>query len=435
MSDGLDLLLDQRSKTLAALFQDPASPSTPSMRRPSAMPTASNLSAISMSTSVSQSGEGKAMHDAIQRTTEALALILVTHEHVARCFGVGADGQESRLLHLLRLLQESTALRAESPNTTLSMLQAQPAGSSKQSTDSLQPILATLSNAHLFLRYLPEQILTFTPYIDIDSAESELSAENVQNKLDAWFESALHTFEAGVGRLVNALGSAAQLADARRIIRESVARRASDNSTTVTKHIASLNDALDTALGQRFVEIYSSKLENITKAVSGALNGALRALPSSAEDLQPDDFLFSASLPFPSSSIFPTTSTTVSSANKLGRAIAADPFTLFKQAIQERISGRSPVLSECLQQLESTAAETKLDILAWLDDTKDSRAREAYTAAARQSLSSLEQILRDSLQGQARVAEQLFIGSIAAHLAMDSSFVQALLLLQENQGS
>lgn len=112
-----------------------------------------------------------------------------------------------------------------------------------------------------------------------------------------------------------------------------------------------------------------------------------------------------------------------------------DPFSLFKQAIEERVSGRSPVLSGCLQQLESVATETKRDMLAWLDDTTDSKARQAYTTAARQCLSNLEQLLRDSLNSQEETAQQLLIGSVAVHLALDSTFVQALLLLQENKGT
>lgn len=434
IADGLDLLLEQRSTTLSSLFQ-PITPSTTSaLRRPSALPTVTAVpQAPQLSPAASQSPDSKAMGEAVQRTIEALSLILVTHEHIIQCFGYGVAEEEPRLLHLLRLLQQSTSTSADSPNTTLSVIQPQ-GSSSTYHSESLQPILSTLPNAHLFLRYLPEQILTFTPYIDIESADSRLSDSTVQGKLEAWFEQASKTFADGIAKLFNGLTTASQLAEARTAIRDAASRRADLCGIDLSKQISSLHGTLDEALGTRFIEIFTHELENITRIVPEVLEGALRALPSSQEDLKPVDFVFSASLPFPTSSIFPSTSTHLSTMTTIGKLMTADPFTVFKRAMDDRISGRPPVLSECLRQLESVAAETKTDMLAWLAGTGDSKAREAYTAAAREVLAVIERILRETLDKQEQVPEQLLIGSVAVHLAMDSTFVQALLLLPDSRG-
>lgn len=433
VADGLDLLLEQRSKSLSALLLDSASPKATSLRRPSTMMIVPTPTAMPVSRTASQAGEGKAIREAVHRTTDALSLILATHEHVMQCFTKTTANEEPRLLHLLRLVQQSTTASAESPNTTLSMVQAQ-ASSSKTHSDSLQPIIATLPNAHLFLRYLPEQILTFTPYIDIDSAESEASAEHVREKLANWFENALQVFETGVGRLFNAVTSASQLADARRTILESIAKRVNHSDELLQERSECIKGALDAALGLRYTDIYTKKLDNIAHKVPEALDAALRALETSPEDLHPNVFLFSASLPFPTLSIFSGASSNAIAVSSLGKMTTIDPFTLFKQAIEIRVLGRSPVLCNCLEQVETLALELKTDMLAWLDTRGDPSTRDFYIAAAKQSISTIEETLRDTLSKQEQNASQLFIGSIAAHLAMDSTFVQALLLLPDNQG-
>lgn len=388
------------------------------------MPTSTALDRASLSVSGTQASESKAMRDAVQRSTEALALILVTHEHVMQCFSSSEGGSDPLLIRLLRLLQQSTTNPAESPNTTLSMIQVQ-ATSSRSSTETLQPILATLPNAHLFLRYLPEQIITFTPYIDIDSADSELKSEALKQKLDTWFLEAIKTFENGISKLFEALGDARQLAEVKTTIRDYLQQRPSTAGINLSERLAELLATLEVALGQRFVEIYTRKIDNIAKIVPEALEGALRALPSSQEDLHPVDFIFSTSLPFPSSSIFPTNA----SATSVGKRASLDPFTIFKKAMLDRVSGRSPVLLSCLQQLEFASGEMQADMVAWLREMPDESAKEAYTATARKGLNKIEDVLRDLLDKQAGIPEQLFIGSVAVHLALDSTFVQSLLLL------
>lgn len=426
MADGLQLLLDQRSKTLGALFQESSTPMTPSLRRPSAMPASSNNDMSSLSTSLSQTSESKAVRDAVSRTIEALGMILVTHEHVTLCFAPDGKNVDPLLLKLLRLIQQSASDPAESPNTTLSMIQAQ--SSARTTNDSLPPILATLPNAHLFLRYLPDQILSFTPYIDIESADSHLSAQSIDDKLTEWFDSAIQIFESGISKLYESVSAAAQLANARTAIQDFLSKRSQTVSIDMSPQIDRLRNTVETALGKRFVAIYNKKLDNIGSIVPQALEGALRALPSSSEDLRPADFLFSSSLPFPSSTMFPGIASNLTS-TALGKTVTLDPFAVFKKAMQDRVSGRSPVLSECLHQLEIAAAEMQDDILSWLNGAPDHAAREAYLTAARRGLNTIEETLQTSLKTQTQSTEQLFIGSVALHLAMDSSFIQALLLL------
>lgn len=426
MADGLQLLLDQRSKTLGTLFQESVTPATPSLRRPSAMPTSSNTDVSSTSASLSHVPEDKAVRDAVSRTIEALGMILVTHEHVKICFAPEGKNVDPLLLKLLRLLQQSASDPAESPNTTLSMVQAQSAA--KMTSESLPPILASLPNAHLFLRYLPDQILSFTPYIDIESADSHLSAQSIDDKLTEWFDSAIRTFESGISKLYESVSAAAQLANARTAIQDFLSRRPQTANIDMSTQIPRLRNTMEQALGKRFVAIYNKKLDNVGNIVPQALEGALRALPSSSEDLRPVDFLFSSSLPFPSSSMFPGTASNLTTTT-LGKTVTLDPFAIFKKAMRDRVSGRSPVLSECLHQLEVAASEMQDDILSWLDGTPDDAAREAYSTAARRGLNTIEETLQASLKTQTQPAEQLFIGSVALHLAMDSSFVQALLLL------
>lgn len=423
IEEALRLLLDQRSKSLASLFQNTSSHGGPTIRRPSARPVLGTSNDL----------DGRTVTDVVNRISNALELALYTHEHVFLSF-TSPSGDRNSLLHILRLLQQSSSDMVESPNTTLSIVHAQAQPSNPASFTALPPILATLPNAHILLRYLPEQILTFTPFIDIDSNENMVTETITTATLKSWFTEAVQTFQVGLDQLFSELHAAAQLAIARDALKSLLSEKTQIFSSDLTKQAAVLAEAVDQSCARRFVQIYSAKLEGLTRAVPQALDGALRALPGSPEDLDPVTFLYSASIPFPASSVFRMPAGALSTLSTMGKTVTVDPFALFKQALSNRVEGRSPVLAECLRELESAAQDVRKDVLTWLNSSDDQRSRAGYLASTRDTLSVIEQSIRTTLESAEDSPSQIFVGTLAAHLALNSSFVQSLLLEEPAYG-
>jgi hypothetical protein len=429
VSDALKELLQQRTKTLASLLQH-HSTSAPLSRA------GSRQLASTVQSSLPPAGPGTSnSHDALSRTLEALALTIATHEHALQCFSASGDSRNPLLPHLLRLLQQNPSYSGNSslPDTPPLLTRSRSDTAASQPV-TLPPVLSSLPNAHLFMRYLPEQILSFTPYIAIDSGDDIANLESVSTELSSWFEKALHTLKEGAIRLFQSHNSASELANSRSAIQVFLAHKTSSTSVSLTTQIDALGNLLDGVLADRFSQIYSSKLDATAALVPKTLQDAIRSLPNSPQDLDSIDFLFSSTLPFPSTSVFSLTTGSSSSTAVSERGVGSDPFTALVKAMQDRVAGRSPVLSSCLQKFEIAATDLQEDVLAWLGEGSSEEGKIQYTSAARQTISRIEAVLAENLRKEEDVTSQLFIGSVAAYLALDSSFVQSLLLMSPGEG-
>lgn len=423
--DTLESILGARARTLAALLAEGAEAGNITCsRRPNGAP-----SALASSSSLPASGND--IEDVVRKATEALGLILRTHQHVETVFVRQSHkaSEEPLLLQLLGHLQQQPSA---APTGDL-----QPSAISAAEDIGLVPILNTLPNVHLLLRYLPSQIVAFTPFVDTTSARNVLTAESAHNMLATWFSDALSTLEIGLTRLLAMIPSAKQLASARSALHSFLTTAKAGQGAFWHAQIASLAQTVDCVLRKRFGEIYNMRLLSFLRSVPETLQATSRALSGSAEDLEPSLFLFSNSIPFPSSSLF-SSSSAPSGATKsptgftLQRNVreAGDPFVMFQKAIGKRVAGRSPMLDTCLGELEAAATSIRIDVTAWLDGEsgEDERVASEYQSAVMSTLQELGDLLRASLEGAADIAQQLFVGSVALHIALESSLVPDLRL-------
>lgn len=301
MPEALELLLSQRTKSLDALLEQAAQQhSTPVFKRPRAR---SSASAMSAHTAAIESHPNQTVQSVTHKTMEALALILTTHDHVQSLFTPDRDGAKTpQLVRLLEIIQQApppssgagylhpmSALHPKeaSPNATIHAISVNGVDTSFDaiSQGHLPNILHVLPNAHLFLRYLPSTIISFTPFIDTSSAHNTLSPETAQRSLNDWFQKSITSLNEGMSRLFSLLTTAEQVAASRSALLKYLAteNRSSFTSSTRLAEVSTLQRALSGSLHARFTQIYTARLYQIEKMVPEALQAALRSLSDSAE--------------------------------------------------------------------------------------------------------------------------------------------------------
>lgn len=446
----LEMLLDQRSKSLSAIFS--SDPNTPaSSRRLSTMPTSAIRASMSGLPQTNASAADPKVDLVIQRVQEGLGCILRTLQHTESVFS-DSIGTRAGLLALLAEIQQTPSAAEATSDKALSFLASSPAKASFAVTEKqLSPILNTLSNAPVLLRYLPSQILSFTPFIDTSSARNELPGHHISAKLGHWFKAALTTSESGAGNLFAILETASQLAT----VQETLLAFLSAQGTVAawTGQIDHLRTSLLQLLERRFVEIYTGRLAGLTDSLPGLLDIALRAASSSQEDLDITDFLLAmttesaavyGSIPFAALN----SSTTIGGPDRGGgyatapsyvaelcparQAHQRDAFEAFKAAMRMRVQGRPPVLDTCLCGLEDRAQRIRRDVERWL--ASDARAsegiRKQYLGAVQQSFDQMQQNFNSCLDRQESEASRLLLGNLALHLARQSSFLVDLSLAE-----
>ena len=101
---------------------------------------------------------------------------------------------------------------------------------------------------------------------------------------------------------------------------------------------------------------------------------------------------------------------------------------MFKASMGQRVAGRTPVLHRCLQELEEAAKSIREDVSVWLHASAMCQENEQYVAAVEATLEKVTDSFRVALEASHLIQQQLFIGSLSLHLAIESSFVQDLLL-------
>lgn len=270
----LHATLESRKQTLQSIFESAANAAfvlAPTPRRPSGSLLSSNMQA----TASQISAANKDVENAIKKAKEAFGLAMATHNHIDAIFvsaNQAGDSSSPHLLHLLNALQEPASSSTPASNTD---------------NHPLPSIFAALPNSHLFLRYLPHQILTFSPSLDETlSPSSKLSTEEVMHALGKWFEEAQSSITSGINKLFSSLTSAKQLASTRTALYDFLDEQArEDKSQAWTSQRNSLRRILEEALRARFTQIYRLRLQRVSHTVRESLQAGLRALTDSKEGI------------------------------------------------------------------------------------------------------------------------------------------------------
>lgn len=153
-------------------------------------------------------------------------------------------------------------------------------------------------------------------------------------------------------------------------------------------------------------------------------------------------FVFSSGLPFPHASghSLPAGLTSTTSGKALdGRQAQMDPVHVFKSALNCRLSGRTPKMDRCLSELELASSATRQDVASWLFEAAveggraTSEGAKAYELEVSKTIEIVRSALQTALEQASSVPQELFLGALVMHLAVDSSALRDLMLLQYDQ--
>ncbi|KAG0242683.1 Golgi transport complex subunit 1 [Mortierella sp. GBA43] len=154
-------------------------------------------------------------HDVGKQIVEAIKILKATLFHVGHIFqGSEQHGGISPLERHLRSLQQTFSV--PSSNTSITPSTSNPTLSrdeslSGQLQSSAVPHLAasviprlypTTPNIHLLVRYLPEPIQNYTPFIHLDGPKDKFTQEDLLHGVQQWIESIKITFSNGSEKLL-----------------------------------------------------------------------------------------------------------------------------------------------------------------------------------------------------------------------------------------
>lgn len=225
----------------------------------------------------------------------------------------------------------------------------------------LAPIIDKLPNAHLLLRYLPDTVTSFTPFIN---SLAPLSTEHIGTALSAWFTTAQDCFGKALTQ------GAAESHDAASL---SAFKRSLDQFLSSHSHLGfagSLQEYIQESLLVRLEVLYKVSLDRLVQTVHQEWTTDLDESAAHATEASGAAYLFhELSLP------------------------DAGAFDALDRTLQKRLNGRSPLLDKCLSRIEELCDHLHNDLSSWFGSDLLS------STSARQSLlSNYRQSLENSLQ-------------------------------------
>lgn len=270
---------------------------------------------------------------------------------------------------------------------------------------SAQKVLQTLPSSQILLRHLPATITTFTPFI------TPSPAPPVSERLADWRSTSISTLAEAVPAWLAALQS----------IQDVWAIRASllsllDNGDFEVQ----IRNALETQWAERVKAIWSIRLDSLVETARTKIDEGIEKLSQSA----PSEHVDAASFAFSDLS-YPAIPTAALASGSLQTTSLAP----FLSSLQQRSSGRTPLLHDTLSALEGGASKLQKDV----SDLSAGRA-EAYQADARAALDRLVQVLEQALEGLESVEASLHVGRIAMYLASTSSLLSSLMGSDKGNG-
>ncbi|KAG0333663.1 Golgi transport complex subunit 1 [Podila horticola] len=149
--------------------------------------------------------EVKAGDDIGQQIVQAIQILRATLFHVGRVFIEPEQGSVSPLERHLRSLQQTFAPPLSSIPSTISKREEmgstvlQPSALTAPVVPKLYP---TTPNIHLLVRYLPESIQNFTPFIHLDGNRANFSQQDVYQGIQNWKNDIVAMFGAALEKLL-----------------------------------------------------------------------------------------------------------------------------------------------------------------------------------------------------------------------------------------
>lgn len=320
--------------------------------------------------------------------------------------GSKSDSQRRRDSRLASLSMPFSFPSATS--STLRPLAVDPSSSalvpSSEPLISTRGLIKTLPSSPLLLRYLPQPILEYTPFLLSSSA----TPPSLPTLLATWLRDALALLTTALEGLVGQLNTVKDVWS----LRAEIADLLSSLEGVEDAEKAEVSAVLSAAWDGRVRVIWERQLGNLQSTLHDSVRLRLASLDQKEGegDVHPPSYTFAPSIPFPTlnSSLPPSAS-----------------LPTFRTALRKRVLGRTPLIEAVVRELEGLAEGLR-------DDVGVLRGVEAlereFEASARTALDGVVRVLKAELEQANGLAEddgvrkELFLGRIAAHLCVSKSF-------------
>lgn len=130
--------------------------------------------------------EVKGGDDIGQQIVQAIQIFRATLLHVGKVFIEPEAGTVSPLERHLRSLQQTFAPPSSIPSTKRDELASTALQPSALAVSVVPKLYPTTPNIHLLVRYLPESIQNFTPFIHLDGSRATFSQQDVRQGIQHW---------------------------------------------------------------------------------------------------------------------------------------------------------------------------------------------------------------------------------------------------------
>ncbi|GAA6062002.1 hypothetical protein JCM10212_006077 [Sporobolomyces blumeae] len=437
LSSSLDLFLRARTQALSVLLG--------TAPQPSSRPSTSTAAAT-------KPHDAKAVQARIERV---LACVLKTVEAVDAIFGP----DQALLPRLLRELEQ--------PSSTRPVPSSSP---ENPSSTELEPVLTTLPNYPTLSRHLPTSILSHNPFL-ASSSSTSLTRAAIDSALSAWFETSTTALLAGFDQWITSLPPRENTALTLSHVRDTIQAVLSSAATSAHGQATRLSADLDRLVESRLEQVYRAKLSDMVDELEPLLSALVDKLvspgPAGQYERDPAGFFFELdpalppAPPPPSSSLASGLGSAVAAKHRLSASDVAhpsgahpyavvDPLGSFLTRVNRRVSGRSPLVDEGVEQLEKRAKEVRFDLRSWLGSeeggqrgtakrrdadatAKETRLREQYAERVGETLAemcqAMERVLeRVETKSEKPISSALFIGTFARSLSLSRPFIRDLFL-------
>ncbi|WWC88089.1 uncharacterized protein L201_002993 [Kwoniella dendrophila CBS 6074] len=278
-------------------------------------------------------------------------------------------------------------------------------------------IIQNLPSSQILLRYLPNNVIGFTPFIltSISSSSSSSSVSgdsNLIDKLDSWQKQSINLLEESLPNWLKDLKNVKDIWIIRNSINELLSKSKEDEFEN------SIKFALEDQWSIRVKQVWIEKLENLLQVTEKDIRDAGEKIRNGLEksDILPESNLFS-DLSFP-------TGPTTTSFSSISHTTA---LTSFRSTLKKRSSLRTPLLDDVLNTFEELAKSIKDD----MSDLPGSLYDE-YSIQINNTLNKLVQSLDNVLDsmgpsrgdGKIGIEAELFIGRISLYLSKESDFLR-----------
>ncbi|CAG8512875.1 3968_t:CDS:10 [Gigaspora rosea] len=160
-----------------------------------------------------EKSEAKDTKSMVEQFREMIRLIRGTVYHVGSVF-ISAVNEQSLYESYLHQLQQGFTVYEDSAQPSPVLM------SPRDSKASLTRLYSPSTNIHLLVRYLPESIQTFTPFLHLSGTRGQLIQEDITTRMNLWVDQIVEQFHEKLNALLSKITCAKELHELRKIIWE-----------------------------------------------------------------------------------------------------------------------------------------------------------------------------------------------------------------------